>query len=209
MRKADFLGLVSASLVLAWMTLAPGLARASDDQTLSPKEQAFLARATSDNATQIAMATMALQKSQNPKVIALANAVIEERNALNAQLSPFTARVPAAPATNGNASIASLQSLDGDTFDRTFAGLLVRDHNQIISAYECIKASASNPALRNVVHHAVPALQNNLMTALTVLRSANWAPIARTQALASTDTHANKTPVFVGESLSSIVAIPW
>jgi putative membrane protein len=210
MRKADFLGFISATLVIALLALAPGFARASDNQPLSPEEQAFLARAMSDNDAQIAMATMALQKSKNPQVIALANTVIHERSALNAQLAPFSESGQSPKFVAGDDTrLASLQALDGDAFDRTFAGLLVRDHNQIISAYECIKTSASNPSLRGVVHQAVPELQGNLMAALTVLRSANWAPIAHTQALTATDSHVNKAPVFVGESLSSIVAIPW
>jgi putative membrane protein len=212
MRMANFSGLVSASLMMMVLTLAPGLSRAADDQTLAPDEQMFLARAISDNAEQIAMARLALQKSQNQKVIDLANTVIQERTALDAKLIsllPGNGVNTAKPETNNDASMTSLQSLNGDAFDKSFAGLLVRDHNKIISVYECIKVNATNLALRNLVHSAVPELRGNLMAALTVLRSSEWAPSSHLQAVAATDTHSSKTSMFVGEPLSSIVAAPW
>jgi putative membrane protein len=211
MRMSNFFGLVSASLVAVMLTLAPGLSRAADNQTLAPDEQAFLTRAISDNAGQIAMARLALQKSQNQKVIDLANAVIQERLELDArlvQLIPGAVNMLKPGATNDD-TMASLQTLNGDAFDKSFAGLIVRDHNQIISEYQCIKASSTNVALRHMVHISVPELQGNLMTALAVLRSADWSPSSHPQAVAATETHASKTSMFLGEPLSSIVAAPW
>jgi putative membrane protein len=212
MRATYFFGVISASMVVMLLALAPGISRAANNQTLGPDEQTFLSHAISDNAGQIAMAKLALQKSQNPKVIALANAIIQERVALDARLVQLMAGGVNAvkPGAINGATIASLQALDGDAFDKSFAGLLVRDHNKIISDYECIKGSSTNLAVRSLVHAAVPELRGNLMAALTVLRSAEeWTPSAHLQAVAATDTHTSKTSLFVGEPLSSIVAAPW
>jgi putative membrane protein len=211
MRRVNFIGFVSASLMVMLLTLAPSFARAANNQPLSPEEQSFLTRAMSDNAAQIAMAKLALQKSQNQKVIDLANAVIRERTALDEDLVRLLqGGVGAAlPAANNDATMATLQALNGEAFDKTFAGILVRDHNKILSAYQCVKANSTNLALRNIVHKAMPDLQGNLMVALTVLRSAEWAPSAHQQALTSTDTHNSKNSVFVNEPLSSIVTAPW
>lgn len=211
MRTANFLGFISASLVVMLLTLAPGSVRATDDQPLSAEEHAFLSRAMADNAAQIAMARLALQKSQNERVIELANTVIQERIALDARLLQLfgSHHTNAKLATDNDTNLASLQSLNGEAFDKSFAGLLVRDHNKIISAYECIRMTASNMALRNVVHSAVPELQGNLMVALTVLRSPNWTTTTHAQTVATVDTHTTKMPMFTGESLSSIVTAPW
>lgn len=211
MRAANVWGFVSASLVVMFLTMAPGLTRAADNQPLSPDEQNFLNHAMADNAGQIAMAQLALQKSQNQKVIDLANTVIHERMALDADLVRLltTGVGSARPAADNQASMATLQGLSGDAFDKSFAGLLVRDHNKILSAYQCIKANATNLTLRHIVHKAVPELQGNLMVALTVLRSSDWAPSAHQQALTAADTHASKSSTFMGDPLSSIVAAPW
>jgi putative membrane protein len=211
MRRDNFVGFISASLVVMLLTLVPGWVCAADNPSLSPEEQSFLTQAISDNAGQIAMAKLALQKSQNQKVIDLANAVIHERMALDEDLVRMLHGAVGAvrPAANNEATMASLQALNGEAFDKTFAGLLVRDHNKIISAYECVKASSTNLALRNIVHKAVPDLRGNLMVAIAVLRSSEWAPAAHQQALTTADTHNGKTSVFQGEPLTSIVTAPW
>jgi putative membrane protein len=213
MRTGNFLGFVSASLVVMMLAMMPTLTRAADNQPLDPDEQAFLNQAMSDNATQIAMATLALQKSQNQQVISLANTVIQERRALDARLVQLLGRSAVdtpKPAANDDGSMASLQQLNGISFDKAFAALLVRDHNRIISAYECIKARSTNLALRSVARGAMPELRGNLMIALTLMRSPNWMPSQHQQAVAATDTHTTKSSAYVGEPLlTSIVTAPW
>jgi putative membrane protein len=209
MRFTNLTTLVSISLVMLCLTLASGLASAADTQPLSPEEQAFLNRAMSDDAAQIAMAQMALKKSTNPKVIALANTIIQERTTLDAQLAQVQAtsdmRNKAKPGAGNDATMTALQSLNGDAFDKTFAGLLIRDHYHIISAYEDMKANCTHISLQSIAHNAVPALRGNLTVALDFLRSENWKP-SRQSSLA-VDSHGSKVPVY-WESIS-IVAAPW
>ena len=199
------------SLVLVWMTLAAGLAQAADPvQPLNADEQAFLSRAKDDNANQIAMAKLALTKSTNPRVIDLANTIIEERTALGtrlAQLLPGAnghARQPA----DDNAMIDRMQSLNGDAFDKSFASAAVRNHCRMISAYEAMKLTSINPALKDFAHQAIPALRGNLTVAMAVLRSSGWTVPHHQEAVASADTRGgSKAPVF-WEPVS-LVAAPW
>ena len=212
MRFANLTTLVSITLVMLCLTLAGGVASAAENQTLSPEEQAFLSRAMSDDAAQIAMAQMALKKSTNPKVLALANTIIQERTTLDAKLAQvFAAAHPqdkAKPAVAGSdATLNALQSLNGDAFDKTFAGLLIRDHYHIISAYEAMKSTCIHVGLQNITRDAVPALQDNLTVALDFLRSENWKPSAHPSSLTAVDSRGSKVPVY-WESIS-IVAAPW
>ncbi|GFZ87957.1 DUF4142 domain-containing protein [Dyella caseinilytica] len=211
MRTANSFGL--ASLVVTLLALAPGLNRAADNQPLDPQEQAFLTQAMSDDAAQIAMASLALQKSQNQQVLDLANTVIQERQALDRRLVPLLGRSAvstAKPAANNDEAMASLQSLNGAAFDKAFAALLVRDHNRIISEYACIKAHSSNLSLRGVARGAMPELRGDLMVALTVLRSPNWMPSQHQEAVATADTHTTKSNAYLGEPLlTSMVTAPW
>ncbi|GAB2573778.1 DUF4142 domain-containing protein [Dyella jejuensis] len=212
MRAANFTGLISISLMLALLVLSPAFARAADGQPLESADQAFLMRAMSDNATQIAVAKLALEKSRNPRVIDLANRIIEERTALNTRLTQLLARGsirvdPKFPAS-GDATMDKLQSLDGDAFDKTFASTLVRSHCRIISAYEAMKVTSSDLALRAIAHDAIPAFQGNLTIAFAIMRSNDWTSSSRHQeALTAADPHAMKSSVF-WEPIS-LVAAPW
>jgi putative membrane protein len=212
MRFAYFNTFVSITLVMLCLTLAAGVASAAENQTLSAEEQAFLNRAMSDDAAQIAMAQMALKKSTNPQIVALANTIIQERTTLDAKLSQVlsatTAQGKAKPAAASNdATLTALQSLNGDAFDKTFAGLLIRDHYRIISAYESMKSVCTHAGLQDITRDAVPALRGNLTVALDFLRSENWTRSAHPSSLATVDSHGSKVPVY-WESIS-IVAAPW
>jgi putative membrane protein len=206
MRAARFSRLVPASLVLMWLMLAAGLAQAADanQPPLSPDEQTFLARAKADNANQIAMAKMALAKSSNPRVIELANSILQERTALDAHLAQLSgSKVDAGQPAN---AMARMQTLNGDAFDRTFASSAVRSHCRMISAYEAMKMSSANPALKDFAHQTIPALRNNLTVAMSVLRSSGPAPHPQ-DTVASVDAHGSKAMVF-WEPIS-LVAAPW
>lgn len=209
MRVAGFSRFVPVSLALLWLTLGAGLAQATDTaQPLNSDEQAFLNRAMNDNATQIAMAKMALAKSANPRVIELANTIIQERTALDARMAlllPGDAH--ATPATGDSPAISRMQALGGDAFDKTFASTAVRSHCRLISAYEAMKVASTNPALTNFAHDAIPALRGNLTVAMAVLRSSGWTAPHR-ETVAAADTHGgSKAPVF-WEPIS-LVAAPW
>lgn len=199
------------SLVLVWMTLAAGLAQAADPaQPLNPDEQAFLARAKDDNASQIAMAKLALTKSSNPRVIDLANTIIQERTALGermAQLQPG-ANEQTHQATNDNPTMGRMQALNGDAFDKTFTSTAVRNHCRMISAYEAMKINAIHPAMKDFAHEAIPALRGNLTVAMSLLRSSGWTTPHRQQAVASADTHGGSKATVFWEPVS-LVAAPW
>jgi putative membrane protein len=211
MRVASFSRFVPISLALLFLMLAAGLAQAADatsQQPLNTDEQTFLTRAANDNATQIAMAKLALAKSNNPRVIDLANSIIQERTTLSqrmAQLLPGNAH--SKQAADDNPMVTRMQTLDGDAFDKTFASSAVRSHCRLISAYQAMKLTSTNPALKDFANSAIPALRGNLTVALTVLRSSGWMK-KHQEAVASVETHnGSKAPVF-WEPIS-LVAAPW
>jgi putative membrane protein len=208
MRVASYSRFVPVSLVLMCLMLAAGLAQAADTnpQPLNPDEQAFLARAMSDNASQVAMAKMALNKSTNPRVIDLANTIIQERTTLDTQLAQLVGNTKHEQPV-ADAAMDHLQSLNGDAFDRTFASSAVRNHCRLISAYQAIKMTSSNPALKDVAHQAIPALRGNLTVALSVLRSRSLNSAHPQEAVASVDARGSKASVF-WEPIS-LVAAPW
>jgi putative membrane protein len=195
-----------------WFTAMVSTAFAADNQqTLGHGEQIFLSRAMADNASQMAMAKLALQKSKNPQIVALANLILTERAALDDKLAALAGksvdRAALQQAATDCPRMTALQALDGDAFDRSFAGQMIRDHYQIIPAYEAVKFSTANLAIKSFAHEAVPKMQGNLAVAMSFLRSGGWRSTSHQQQVAAADAHASKVPVY-WESLS-IVAAPW
>ena len=212
MRVASFYRFVPISLVLVWMTLAAGLAQAADTtQPLNPDEQAFLTRAMNENDSQVAMAKLALAKSTNPRVINLANTIIQERTALAArmaQLQPADGE-HAAQASDIQRAIDRMQALNGEAFDKTFTSSAVRSHCRMISAYETMKLSSTNPAVKAFAHDAIADLRGNLTVAMALLRSPGWTAPHHQEAVASVDTHGGESKARVFWEPISLVAAPW
>jgi putative membrane protein len=211
MSKINLTRLVLGSLVVMWFTAMVSTAFAEDNQGLDHGEHIFLTRAMADNASQMAMAKLALQKSKNPQIVALANLILAERAALDQKLAAIAGksvdRAALQDAATNCPRMSALQALDGDAFDRSFAGQMIRDHYQIIPAYEAVKFSTANVAIKSFAHDAVPAMQGNLAVALSFLRSGGWRSASHQQQVAAADAHGSKMPVY-WESLS-IVAAPW
>ncbi|WP_158545038.1 DUF4142 domain-containing protein [Dyella monticola] len=204
--------MVPLSLVLMWLVLGAGLAQAADNgnSPLNSDEQAFLERAMSDNASQIALAKLAIAKSINPRVLQLATTIVQERTALNARMAQLmpNQRAAGTPMAGDDPTMDRLQALNGDAFDKTFTSALVRSHCRAISAYEAVRLNASNLSLKDLTHEAIPQLRGDLMVAIAVLRSSGWtAPAHHPEAIAAADTHAAKAAVF-WEPIS-LVAAPW
>lgn len=210
MRVADFSRFAPVSMLLLWLTLGAGLAQAADTtQALNADELAFLDHAMNDNATQIAMAKMALAKSANPRVIELANTIIQERTSLDARMAQL---LPAnqggqQSVDSGNPTMDHLRALNGEAFDKTFASTAVRSHCRLISAYEAMQVNASNAALKDFTHEAIPSLRSGLTVAMSLLRSPGWTARPGQEAVASADSHAGSKPVFWQPV--SLVAAPW
>jgi predicted outer membrane protein len=217
MRAVSFSRFVPVSLVLLCLTLAAGLAQAAEpgsaQQPLTADEQSFLARAMSDNAAQIALAKMALAKSSNPRVIELANTIIQERSALDMRMAPLIdrnahAQLDQQQAAASDDAVSHVQHLNGDMFDKTFASTAVRSHCRLISAYEAMKLTASSQALKDLAHQAIPALRGDLTVAMAVLRSSGPATPRHHEALASADGRGGSKAAVFWEPIS-LVAAPW
>lgn len=210
MRIARFSRLVPGSLLWLWMALAAGVTQAAQpNPPLNANEQAFLARAMDDNARQIAMAKMALTKSANPRVLELANAIIQQRTALSAriaQLLPASGQ-HAQRVTARNVAMEQEPPLNGDAFDDIFTSTTVRSHCRMISAYEAMKLDSTNPALKLFAHEAIPTLRSNLAIAMTVLRASGWAIEDQEKMSAPNARSRPQTPGLWAPVL--LVAAPW
>jgi putative membrane protein len=165
-RVAFCLGWGMAALALS--TVAPA---ADTPATLSTHQQAFVAKATADNSMQITLAQVALDRSQSPKVRALARRIIDDHNALNEKFTDFSVAKKAhgqahgTPSQDVTADKLHLQNLQGDALDKAFAGMMVKEHQKIIPLYERVAKDDSNSSLQKIARGALPLLREHLQAA--------------------------------------------
>lgn len=175
--------------VLMWLVAAPvagAATKAPPHQTparpakLDAREQAFLAQATADDAMQITLAQLAMAKSGNPKLRALASRIVSDHAALNLQFARLAAATHGSkgnahgvPPGNVSAMKAHLQTLQGEAFDQAFAGMMVNEHRKIIAAYEVAAKTSADDRLRTIAARGLPVLQSHLDEAQALLKGNN------------------------------------
>ncbi|GAB2560686.1 DUF4142 domain-containing protein [Dyella jejuensis] len=158
------------------LALASAAAYAQQHAPLDTREQAFVAQATSDDAMQIALAQLALGKSSNGKVLALAKKIVSDHTALNLQFAQLASNTGSkghahgVPAQNIAGMKAHLQSLNGEAFDQAFAGIMVKEHRKIIAAYEVAAQTSADPRLKKIASQGIPVLQGHLAMAQALMK---------------------------------------
>jgi putative membrane protein len=153
--------------------------RNEHQHTLNAREQAFIAQATADDDMQITLAKLAMGRSDNPRMRALASRIVSDHTALNLQFAQFAAakgskgskgHAHGAPVQNIRAMQAHLQSLHGDAFDQAFAGMMVKEHRSIIAAYETAAKTAADDRLKTIAARGLPVLQQHLTEARALMK---------------------------------------
>lgn len=167
--------------LLLCLVIAPSAGFAQDHPRLDAREQAFVAQATSDDAMQIALGQLAMSRSSNPKVRALASKIVSDHSALNLQFAQLAASTSSkghahgVPAGNISALKAHLQQLHGEAFDQAFAGMMVNEHRKIIAAYEVAAKTSHDSRVRTIAARGLPVLQDHLDEARALMKEGSAA----------------------------------
>ena len=153
--------------MLCFLVQPAATAKHVQHRTLDAREQAFVAQATSDDAMQITLGKLAMTRSANPRLRALASRIVSDHAALNlqfARLATTTSRGHAhgLSAQAISAMKAHLESLHGEAFDQAFAGMMVSEHRKVIAAYEVAAKTSADSTLRTIATRGIPILQGHL-----------------------------------------------
>lgn len=138
---------------------------------LAASDQAFMAKAAGDNAFQIAMARLALQKSQTDRVRKLARTIMDDHTRMNNELAAIATRrgtehaSPPVPVGKARQLQEHLATLQGDAFDRAFAGVMVNDHHVAIDLFSAEAKDGHDDAVKAFARKELPTLQEHLAMA--------------------------------------------
>ena len=163
-------------LLVLMLTATPCAAAQPRRIPLDAREQAFIAQATADDAMQIELAKLAMMKSGDQRLRALASKIISDHTALNLQFAQLAAAAGSKGHAHGipprdiSAMKAHLQALQGEAFDQAFAGMMVKEHHKIIAAYEVAAKTSADARLRTIAARGVPVLQEHLDEAAALMK---------------------------------------
>ncbi|QNM98112.1 DUF4142 domain-containing protein [Chitinimonas koreensis] len=146
---------------------AAPIAPATPAAAIAATDQAFVDAAVVAGSTEIAAAQLALQLATDPDVKDFARTMIADHGKLAGELARTAAAQGVTPAPGGTdaAVMAKLKALKGRDFDRSYAEVVLRSHEEAVELFGRQSQSGSNASLRALADYALPTLRHHLVMA--------------------------------------------
>lgn len=167
---------------------APGTAAVAAAATaasfarLGDTDRAFVAEATNDDAFQIALGRMALEKSSSEQMHDLAQRLVDDHTRMSDELSSIVGSGAADQASAAMPADKALQlrnhlsPLQGDAFRKAFIDVSIHEHHLAVALFEHEAKNGYDKALRNFARKELPALREHLAMAQAMLEAEGPAP---------------------------------
>lgn len=137
-------------------------------------DQNFLKAASEGNLAEVEMGRLAAEKASNSAVKQFAEHMVAEHSKLQDRVMSVAARwAVILPAGGGDANRAAIQSLSaqsGNNFDRAYMMLMVKDHQQAVSAFQSEVKNGENPMYSDLATQMEPTAEAHLRLAESVAK---------------------------------------
>jgi putative membrane protein len=145
-----------------------GVQAAREDRppNATPAEQDFMMKATLAHLSEMDMAQMAMQKSQNSDVRDFANMIQSDHTNALEDLTDLmkdkNVSQPSMLTPEGKADIEKMTGLSGPEFDREFVNMMVADHQKAVEMFRDFVSIAQNPDIKKYAEDLLPKLEMHL-----------------------------------------------
>ncbi len=145
-----------------------GVQAAPEDgaRALSPAEQDFVMNAAKANVSEVNLARLALQKSQNDDVRDLANMMQSDHAKTLEDLTDIAQQrgmaIPHAASEETKQDMDRLSGLSGDEFDREYANMMVASHVKAVDLFRDQMNIAQNADIQKFASGRLPVIEMHL-----------------------------------------------
>ena len=160
-----------AGLALAFcaaVLVAPSLNAAPSD-TLNAADVKFVKQESAAGLSVVKVAELAVKKASNPEVKALAETLVTDHTAANAELGALATKkgvdVSAVIDPAAAETFQELEKLNGSDFDKEFLNVAVKGHKKCVKNFETTSKEAEDGDLKIWVDKMTPVLKGHLASA--------------------------------------------
>ncbi len=129
------------------------------------KDKMFLMKASEGGMAEIQMSQLALKKTKNDDVKAIAQKMVDDHTKLMSDMKPFCEKMGVMPPKKLNAKhqqeAARLKAMSGDKFDKEYVTAMVGDHHKDLGEFKAEEQSTSNADLKSTVSQATQVIQQH------------------------------------------------
>jgi len=118
-------------------------------------DKAFVRQALQGGMAEVQLGQLALQKSSNPDVKQFAQKMVDDHTKLGDALKQVAQQMnlkqPDSLSGKDKSTIAKMNALNGDEFDKAYIKNMLKDHKQDDKEFKQEANNTSNPALKDLV----------------------------------------------------------
>lgn len=181
-----------------------------DAKAVDAGDSSFMQHAAADGMAEIAMGQMALGKSSNASVKALAQRVVDDHTKANDRLKTLAAgkqvTLPTAPDADAQKESKKLDALSGDAFDKAWSKDMVDAHKKAVKLFTSESKDAKDDDVRKFAAATLPTLQTHLQMATQVASIPDARDKAMDQAMKSMNE--SESPVAATPAAATPMATP-
>ena len=143
----------------------------------SPQDRIFVKDALEGGMAEVQLGQLALQKSNNADVKQFAQKMVDDHTKMGEQMKPIAqqigVKIPDGPSKKDKATIAKLQALNGDDFDKAYMKDMVKDHKSDLNDFKTEATSGSNPVVQNAANQGSQIISEHLQMAEQINQKTN------------------------------------
>ncbi len=177
--KKVMLNRILAATFCFWMAACDSPNTAKEDSTEVAEEQNeeklasddaeddadFMVKAASGGMLEVELGKMALQKASSPQVKQFAQQMVTDHTKANEELKALAAKknitLPTTPGDEAQEHINDLAKYSGAEFDKKYAELMHKDHQEDLDLFKEAADDAEDPEVKAFASKTLPVLQNH------------------------------------------------
>jgi putative membrane protein len=137
-------------------------------QTSIP-DRIFVKNALEGGMAEVQLGQLALQKSTNDEVKQFAQKMVDDHTKMGDQMKTVAqqigVKIPDGPSKKDKETIAKLQALNGDDFDKAYMKDMVKDHKADLNDFKMEASGGSNPAVKDAASQGSQVISQHLQMA--------------------------------------------
>lgn len=139
---------------------------------MNEQDHKFIMDAAIGGMMEVELGRVAAQKGTSEAVKQFGQRMVDDHSKANEELMSLASSkgmtLPAALDEKQQKDVAKLSAMSGAEFDRTYAKMMLKDHEKDVKEFERQSTKAGDPELRAFVTKTLPTLQEHLQMARTL-----------------------------------------
>jgi putative membrane protein len=150
-------------LLAVFSTFLIGMSFAA--QTLTTDEQTFVQKAAAGNQAEIKLSQLALERATSSEIKQFAQTMVTDHTKSSSLLKPIASDnglvLPEKPEPQAEENLKRLEGQSGVAFDKTYVEIMVKDHEEMLHAFEAEAAKAADSKLKDFISTVQPVVAHH------------------------------------------------